>query len=58
MIQDFLGHSNITTTEIYTHVSLENLRAAQGLITSGIQDRGHTSGAKIIKWDTLKNSKS
>lgn len=36
VIQTFLGHSSIQTTEIYTHVSLENLRAAQGLISGGI----------------------
>ena len=36
IIQRFLGHSQISTTEVYTHVSLENLRAAQKSISKGI----------------------
>lgn len=36
IIQTFLGHASIQTTEIYTHVSIENLRAAQRLISGGI----------------------
>jgi integrase len=34
IIQDFLGHKNLKNTEFYTHVSLENLRAAQALVST------------------------
>jgi site-specific recombinase XerD len=42
-IQKLLGHSRITTTEIYTHVSLENMRKAQGVIGKGLRGFGHSS---------------
>lgn len=42
-IQKLLGHSRITTTEIYTHVSLENMRKAQGVIGKGLRGFGHIS---------------
>jgi len=45
IIQRFLGHTQISTTEIYTHVSLENLRTAQTLISKEIEKRGHSSSA-------------
>lgn len=35
-IQQYLGHSQIATTEFYTHVALGHLRSAQDLISGGI----------------------
>ncbi|MFA5377565.1 MAG: tyrosine-type recombinase/integrase [Dehalococcoidia bacterium] len=55
VIQSFLGHSNVTTTEIYTHVSLENLRDAQKLISRGLRNKiGRRKGAQIIRLDTAR----
>jgi integrase/recombinase XerD len=50
VIQSFLGHKDIASTQLYTHVSLENLRAAQKSISGGLNDGfGHRKGAKILR---------
>jgi integrase/recombinase XerD len=37
IIQQFLGHSRISTTEYYTQVFMDNLRSAEALITARMQ---------------------
>jgi integrase/recombinase XerC len=56
VIQKFLGHSNIQTTEVYTHVSLENLRAAQKLISKGI-DKIKTIHDNVVRFPITRNRK-
>jgi site-specific recombinase XerD len=57
LIQDLLGHKEVTTTEIYTHVSFGNLRAAQALIEQGIKTSWHREGSNVLDFGTLKNRK-
>lgn len=33
-VQDYLDHAEVTTTEVYTHIAVENLRSAQNAVVS------------------------
>jgi integrase len=40
IIQKFLGHKQISTTQFYSHVSMGNLRRAQGLFSLSTENKG------------------
>jgi integrase len=50
IVREFLGHTDIKTTQRYVHISLENLRQAQNLISGGINRIGHNKGGKVYVW--------
>ena len=56
-IQEYFGHTQISTTQIYTQVSIGNLRDAQKSIDVESHGLGYLKPANVIEWDTIKNGK-
>ena len=57
-IQEMLGHANLQTTEIYTHVSIDKLIAVHGAThPSRLQRRGSTDQLPIDA-DQLNEAKA